>query len=292
MSAALLSVLALLCLPAAPAQDPADPSPNSRARAVRVRSSVRIIIEDAPEGDYDHDFYEQPRPVEYRSGASGTRAAMESRVWFKSACRPQEDDRPPTFLPAPPPSLPLTVSGTVTIPQITVTTDLVTTGRTRGDPIITKAKAAASATSTSSDTRFMAGPDFDLQLESDLSGWSGLRWMPEQTSLHVYARALFGSFEVFGISTDLQMYGIGPRLAVPLVSGDSLHFGVALSAGPAFLHTGIGDALGFDGGIGLRLQKVFAPGLTFVAAVEANLYCSRNVTAFGPVVNLGFNVSW
>lgn len=277
MSAALLSVLALL------AQDPADPPPNGRA--VRVRSSVRIIIEDAPEGDYDHDFYEQPRPVEYRSSVSG----LESRVWFKSACRPQEDDRPPTFLPAAPASLPLTVSGTVSIPQITVTTDLVTTGRTRQDPIITKASVPST---TSSDTRFMAGPDFDLQIESDLSGWSGLRWMPGQTSLHVYARALFGSFEVFGISTDLQMYGLGPRLAVPLLSGDSLSVGVAVSAGPAFLHTGIGDALGFDGGLGLRLQKLFSPGVTFVAAVEANLYCSRNVTAFGPVLNLGFNVSW
>jgi hypothetical protein len=97
---------------------------------------------------------------------------------------------------------------------------------------------------------------------------------------------------VFDTRTSLQLYSVGPRLAVSLVKSASLEFGLTVSAGPAFLHTGIGDAVGFDGGIGLRLEQFFTPGFSIVAAVEANLYFSQNVTAFGPVINLGINLSW
>jgi hypothetical protein len=139
----------------------------------------------------------------------------------------------------------------------------------------------------SSDAPFLYGPDFDLLLVPDLAGW-----MPEDTSLRLFARALFGSLEVFDTPTSLQLYEVGPRLAVPLLKSGSLECAVTVSAGPAFLHTGIGDAVGFDGGIGLRFEAFFSPGFSFVAAVEANLYFSQNVSAFGPVFNLGLNLAW
>jgi hypothetical protein len=50
--------------------------------------------------------------------------------------------------------------------------------------------------------------------------------------------------------------------------------------------------VGFDGGLGLRLEHVLAPTVSFVAAAEANLYFSEHVTSFGPVVHLGFNLAW
>jgi len=52
------------------------------------------------------------------------------------------------------------------------------------------------------------------------------------------------------------------------------------------------DAVGFDGAIGVRLEHFFTPAFSFLAAAEANLYFSETVTAFGPMFNLGFNVSW
>lgn len=296
MSPVIPIVLPILLASGAWAQEPTDPTPQRRRRS--VRSDVRVVIEEAPEEDYDHPYYEQPWPAEHETGAGTAR----SRVWYRTLCRPQEQDRAPIFVQAAAPSftLPLSISAAVGVPRMSVTTtssSSVTTvnGRTRIDPIITKPSTkpaifgggGGTGTSTSSDTPFLYGPDFDLLLVSDVA--SG---MPADTSLHLHARALFGSLEVFDTPTSLQLYEVGPRLAVPLLKSGSLECAVTATAGPAFLHTGIGDAVGFDGGIGLRFEAFFTPGCSFVAAVEANFYFSKNVSAFGPLINLGLNLAW
>ena len=275
-------------------QEPPAPPPRRR-----VRSQVVVVIEESPTGDYEHDYYEQPWPVELRAGA----ANAESRVSFRTACRPQEEDRAPVFVaPSPVPQLPLSLSLAVGMPRLSVTStsDVVTStvgGRPRSDPpIITKPAlfggGGGSGSVTSSDAPLLYGPELDLIVASDLTAWNSTRWLPDGTSLRLYGRALFGTLEVFDTPTGLQLYGVGPRLSVPLIRTRSLEGAVTVSAGPAFLHTGIGDAVGFDGGIGLRLEQFFAPTFSLVAAVEANLYFSENVTALGPVVNVGFNLSW
>ena len=274
------------------AQDPEEPR---RARPVRVQNDVRIIIEETPKEEFEHDYYEQALPVEVRGGTP----SLSSGVWYRTICRPQDDDPRPIFLrrEPPPSSLPLSLTAGVSLPSFSVTAGRKTIvgGRPRNDPIITKPAlfgGGGSDTVTSSDLPLLYGPDFDLIVDSDLSTWHPTRWMPAQTALHFYARALFGSFEVFDTPSSLQLYGIGPRLSVPLARSDSLELALTVSAGPAFLHTGIGDAVGFDGGIGIRLEHFFTPAFSFLAAAEANLYFSETVTAFGPIFNLGFNLSW
>jgi hypothetical protein len=272
--------LSVLCL----VQEPPDPAPRRRS----VRSEVRVLIEESPEGDYEHDYYEQTWPVEHRAIAG----RATSDVWYRTVCRPQEEDRRPVFAPAATsPPLPLSLSLALSVPRISVTTTsgITTTtvnGRPRSDPIISTKPAifggGGGGSDTNSDAPFLYGPDLDLVLAPDLAG----------ASLRVFARALFGSFEVFDTPTTLQLYGIGPRLTVPLVKTGSLEAALVVSAGPAFLHTGIGDAVGFDGGVGVRLETFFSATASFVAAVEGNLYFSRNVSALGPVVNLGLNLSW
>jgi len=275
----------------ASAQDPEEPR---RARTVRFQNDVRIIIEETPKEEFEHDYYEQQLPVEVRSGTP----SVSSGVWYRTVCRPQEDDSRPIFLRPPAmTTLPLSIAAGVSLPNLSVTAGRKTiiSGRPRSDPIITKPAlfgGGGSDTVTSSDLPLLYGPDFDLIVDSDLSTWKPTRWMPAQTSFHVYARALFGSFEVFDTPASLQLYSIGPRLSVPLAGSDSLQLALTVSAGPAFLHTGIGDAVGFDGGIGIRLEHFFTPAFSFLAAAEANLYFSETVTAFGPMFNLGFNLSW
>jgi len=280
-------------------QAPEAPEPARRPRPVRVRSDVRVIVEESPEGDFDHDYYEQLAPVEHQTAAG----SLRSRVWYRTVCRPQDEDRAPIFLALPRPGPPpMTLSGAFGAPHLTVssTGGFTTTvsGRNRSDPIITKPSSkpalfgAGSGASSSSDAPYLYGPDVDLVVASDVSAWQPARWLPEGTSFHLYGRALFGSFEVFDTPSSLQLYGVGPRLSIPVAAAGSFTVEAVVSAGPAFLRTGIGDAVGFDGGVGLQVEHKFSDAVSFVAAVEANLFFSENVTAFGPVVNLGFNVGW
>jgi hypothetical protein len=292
----LTAVLAPLLLAA---QEGPDRPPKRRA----VRSEVRILVEEHPKGEFDHDYYEQLLPVELRSGSAG----VQSSIWYRTVCRPQEEDRSPIWIPArtaPPTSFPLSLSAAAAAPRLRISASpaqiLTITGSARKDPGTTPPTIPPGPTSTkpalfggggendhtSSDAPILYGPEFDLVVSSDV------RWLPEGTSLHLFARALFGSVEMFDTPTELQLYAVGPRLTVPLAKAGSLELGLTVSAGPAFLHSALGDAVGFDGGLGLRLEHVLAPTVSFVAAAEANLYFSGHVTCFGPVVHLGFNLAW
>lgn len=266
-----------------------DPAPDGRPRPVRVRSEVRILVEETPEERYEFDYYEQQQPVEHRSGTP----TLGSGIWYHTVCRPkQEEDQPPLFLlQKPTPVLPLTLTAAVSMPQLRVTVSRIppTTGP---GPTTKPALFGGFDGVTSSDLPFLCGPDLDLVVASDLSAWTATRWMPPETALGIYARALFGSMEVFDTPTSLQLYGVGPRLSVPLLRSGPLNLDLTVSAGPAFLRTGIGNALGFDGGVGLRIEQDITSALSFLGAVEANLYFSESVTAFGPVVNLGVNLLW
>jgi hypothetical protein len=290
---------ALLLVSPVRAQEGAGRPPKRRD----VRSEVRILVEERPDGEFDHDYYEQLLPVEYRSGSAGA----QSTVWFRTVCRPQEEDRPPVWIPARPapssPAFPLSVSAAAGIPRVRVRATpaqvLTITGSARNDPgttpptgpTLTKKPAlfggAAEDSRASSDAPILYGPDFDLVVSSDVA-----RWLPEGTSLHLFARALFGEVEMFDTPTDLQFYAVGPRLTVPLLKSGSFVLGVTASAGPAFLHSALGDAVGFDGALGLRLEHLVGPAVSIVAAAEANLYFSEHVTSFGPVVHLGLNLAW
>lgn len=279
------SALALLVL----LQEPDPPAAPRRP----VRSAVRIFIEETPDEKYAHDYYEQALPVEYRTGTS----SLGSEVWYRTVCRPQEDDHSPILFTTPERLPTVTLSGTLSVPHIVV--DLpegtIIGGRKRKDPIIqTKAGLFGSGGSTSDgkDTPVLYGTDLDYVAAADVTTWKPASWLPERTSLHLFARALFGSLEIADISTELQLYGVGPRLGLPVARWGTLDLDVTLSVGPGYLHTGVGDALGFDGGIGFRISQSFTRSLSFIAELEANYFRSGNVSAFGPVVNVGFNLSW
>ncbi|HZE99673.1 MAG TPA: hypothetical protein VE981_21890 [Planctomycetota bacterium] len=280
-------VLALLL------QDAVEPPPPRRTRS--VQSSVRIVIEENPKGDYDHDYYEQDWPVRHKTGTP----ALGSEIWYRTVCRPQEDDREPLVFTVPDQPPRVTLSGVLSSPQfnVSVPKGTIVPGRQRSDPIITKAGlfsggSSDSTTTTESDSPFLYGTDLDYVLAPDVTGWSPTSWLPGETSFHLYGRALFGTLEVFDTKAALQLYSIGPRLGIPVARWGVVELDCTISAGPAFLHTDIGDAVGFDGGIGLRVSTFFTRSFSLIAEIEANLYASENVTAFGPVLNLGFNLSW
>jgi len=277
MTAVAALVLALV------AQEAPEPAPKRPART--VRSSVRVIIEESPTGDYEHDYY------------------LGSEVWYRTLCRPQEEERSQTLFTVPEEQPLVILSGSIASLQFTVDLPPGTPvgGNVRQDPIIGGTKSTKSGVfggggsdsrSDGVDAPFLYGSDLDYIAVPDLTVYAPTAWLPEESSFHLYGRALFGSLQIADLRTDLQLYGIGPRLGVPVVRWGGLELDCSLSAGPAFLHTGVGDAVGFDGGIGLRVSQFFTRALSFVAELEANYFQSGNVRAFGPVVNLGFNLSW
>lgn len=273
-------------------QEPVPPPPRRRS----LQSSVRVFIEEHPEGEYAHDYYEQPLAVQHRTGTP----SLGSEVWFRTVCRPQEDDRSTIVFTVPDQKPTIVISGLLAEPKITVSVpgDTIIGDRRRKDPIISSTKSgvfggsASESSSDGVDAPFLYGSEIDCIAAPDVTAWAPTSWLPEGTSLHLFVRGLFGSLEIADIRTDLQLYSAGPRLGLPILRWSSLELDGTLTAGPAYLHTGVGDAVGFDGGIGLRISQFFTRSFSFIAEIEANYFRSANVTAYGPVLNLGFNLSW
>jgi hypothetical protein len=138
----------------------------------------------------------------------------------------------------------------------------------------------------------IVGPEFVYPLSTDLSRWSGLSWLPRDSRLSMFGRAGFGTVEVYGAESEVILLSAGPQLLFPLSSSRSFLLGASLSFGPAWLETGIGSALGFEGMAGLRGEVPLASGVAFVALAEASWYASENVRAWGPGLSLGLTFSW
>ncbi len=201
------------------------------------------------------------------------------------------------------PNLNTTLAGS--LQTLTVRTGFapsVLTGNPRSDPIITKpttttTKPAILGGSSSdeaedSSSTPLFGPEIDVPLKGDLTEWPATEWLSEGTSLHLYARALFGSFEVFDVESDLQLYSVGPRVLVPLIAVPEFSLGGSISAGAAFLRTDIGDAVGFEATGGLRAQVPLLGGLAFVADLGYGFFTAEHVYSWGPSLNMGLVLSW
>lgn len=210
-----------------------------------------------------------------------------------------------TFDPAPTANmaLPLDVQMTSTLRQTTLTTGFgqvaqIITGNPRFDPPITKsgplgAFSGADPGEQEDTARVpLFGPEFGYPLKNEVNEWGPVAWLPEGTSLHLYARMLFGETQLFDEDIHLQSYTLGPRLLVPLFSSDHCLLGATLSAGPAFLHTNVGNAFGFEAAAGLRLSLPLADSLCVITDVTISLYASDNVLSWGPGLTFGLAFSW
>jgi hypothetical protein len=143
-----------------------------------------------------------------------------------------------------------------------------------------------------SDTPLLVGPEMTMPLKADVTEWGIFRWLPASTSLSLYGHALFGEMKIFNSSIDVSLYGLGPRLGLPLVWEPWLRIDGLISAGPAFLHTDIGDTAGLDFATGLGAQLNIIGTLSFMASLEYRGYFAPDVDAHGPSFNFGLNLGW
>ena len=177
-------------------------------------------------------------------------------------------------------------------------------GNKRSDPDITKpgqrprskptilGGGSEAGYSDDSDSSVLYGPEFSVPIKEDLAEWDVTSWMPSGSSFGVRARLLFGEFEVFGRESDLELYSLGPTLGVPILAEREATVHAVLTAGPAFLRTDIGDALGVDVGASLESEIPITGNLGIVAGIGVNLFFAENVHTWGPAVNVGLSLAW
>lgn len=168
-------------------------------------------------------------------------------------------------------------------------------GDPRNDPPVTKPGFVSPEESGSlegSGDTVLYGPELTVPLESDLSSWGPTGWMPRGTTLGVYGRARFGGVEVLGTRADLELYGIGPALGVPVLEAGGLRVAGVLAGGPAWFRSDLGDTTGVEASAGLRGETPLAGNLSVVAAAGWSLFRGGNVTTWGPSFNLGLSLGW
>ena len=221
------------------AQDPSDAPPTRRARAVRVHSDVHILIEETPKEEFEFDYYEQLRPVEYRSGTPG----LSSGVWFRTVCRPQEDDRVPIFLrPDPPPSIPLRITAAISLPKLSVTASR---RSSRSDvPATTPSspKPAIFGGGGSTPHQLLDVPLSRTRLRPSsprISAWNPDAMAARGRRRSICMRGRSSARSRCSTRRPASRCTGSARASDPAREIGSLEFDLTVSAGPAFLHTGI-----------------------------------------------------
>ena len=306
-----MSVLALVSLTFACGPQEARPErdPATREEPPALPMVNRIYVElhrfvDAP-SEYPHSRQLYPLVIQEDHGPFRNEFQYDSRYYYP---RPREET---------PPAPRLSVNFTLGAMSLSVGTDfiegpvettttVVTTidGDVREDPPDppgpTKSKGFSDfGDPGASDARDSArprlqGPSLSLPVKSDVTEWGFLNWLPAGTSLELQARALFGTVDVLGVSSDAAFYSVAPRLFLPVFSLErpAAVAGVAVSAGPCWLRTDVGRAAGVEGAVGLHVRCFVTGSLSVNAGLDLNAFASEAVFAWGLLPALGINVAW
>ncbi len=267
---------------------------DSQESPKRIHTEVHVYIEEEFDEEREHEEYEQAHPVEHSVRVEGAQGRATGRVSYFTRCRFRPEDQ----VPAPLSPLPLvSIGGKLGPIEVKVKADpfISVIGHIRQDPIATKPGLfgdGGSGGEEDSDRPILYGPDLDFLLLRDVTGWGPVRWLPESTSLHLYARALFGQFEVFDVESDLELYSAGLRLSIPLARADLVSVAAAVSAGPGFMRTDIGEAAGFESSAGLQGEFFITRRLSLLASIDASVFVSDGFFSWGPGFNAGLNIAW
>jgi hypothetical protein len=151
---------------------------------------------------------------------------------------------------------------------------------------------SVSGGSGDSDTAPFSGPELTYAVKRDLTEWRATRWLPEESSFEIYARAQFGQLHFSSVSTTATLYGAGLRLNLPFILQEKFHLDASICAGPAYLTTSLGNATAIDAALGIRAVQVLSPGLNLVASIQYEGLAAKGASTFGPSFNLGLDLSW
>jgi hypothetical protein len=249
-----------------------------------MRNELKVRVVEHVDQENPHPHTRQREP--YRFERTGTGFEFDHERFFR--------EPEPVFPPAPAVPFDARIAGGAwTVDIRGALAQRLVVGKPLNPPVVTSVRPSRASffsdgnPADGSARSPVLGPEIVYPLPVDLSSW-----LPAESRLSLFGRAAFGSMEVFGVDAELITIAVGPQLLVPILALPGFRLGASISAGPAYLHTGIGDALGFEGMLGLRGEVPLTTGLSFVALAEASLYASANVFAWGPGLSLGLTLSW
>lgn len=152
----------------------------------------------------------------------------------------------------------------------------------------------SSGSVSDSDHPLMYGPSLDFPVKNDATEWDPVGVLPEGTSLHLYATAMYGTVNLFDTSASMQLYSVGPRLLVPILGTEDsfFHLNLSLSVGPGYMTSDLGTATGVSTGGGLVTTYGLYKNMTLVLGAEVNAFFSKGFFTWGPTPVIGFNVSF
>jgi len=161
-----------------------------------------------------------------------------------------------------------------------------------GTPSFLGGGGAGSVSDT--DHPLMYGPSLDFPVKNEATDWDPVGILPEGTSLHLYATAMYGNVTLFDTNASMQLYSVGPRLLMPILGTEDsfFHLNLSLSVGPGYMTSDLGTATGVSTGGGLVTTYSLYKNMTLVLGMEVNAFFSKGFFTWGPTPVIGFNVSW
>lgn len=260
-----------------------------------INIKINVFIAEEFDEEWEHENYQQAYPVIHSVRHEGPQGTATGRISYFTCCRFRPQDPEPHLPPTTAPNLRIIFGGELSWRRLEVARKLfpVMTGFPRSDPPVTKSGLSeGSSGELDSDHPLLCGPSLDLLLSGSVGAWPPAQWLPESTALHLYARALFGRFEVYDVESGVEHYSVGLRLAVPLLEFSPFMVRAEVSSGPGFMRTDIGDAVGLESGAGVQSVFSLFGGVSLGLSVNISLFVSEDLFSWGPGAHVGFDIPW
>jgi hypothetical protein len=111
--------------------------------------------------------------------------------------------------------------------------------------------------------------------------------MPFEAHLEVYAAALFGTMDIGGQTTSAEEVAGGLKLLVPVWKPTNFVLSPFIAAGPAYLHTDLGHAMGMDLAVGVRGDYSVSRHVMIFVQIELDTFWGSGVGAWAPAGTAG-----
>ena len=163
-------------------------------------------------------------------------------------------------------------------------------GSSSGTPLIFG--GADSGEETDSGSAFLIGPELSMPIKDDLSTVDGFGWLPEKSQAFGYGKFLFGEMDVYENDSNVYLFSAGVGVRMPIITESYFGLDGIVSAGPSYLDTDFGSALGLEAQAGVGTSIRLIADLFLTGSVGISVYASENIYSWGPTFNVGLSASW